>query len=160
MKNETQSAARHPEASTREIYILTGGFATELKLPYADAGVRAGFPSPAQDYLDKSLDFNKELIAHPAATFYAKVVGMSMVNAGIDEGDIIVVDRSLTPRQDDIVVAFVNGEFTMKYLDLSRRDKGEIWLHPGNDAFPSFRITPDDDCTVWGVVAKVIKNLR
>ena len=144
----------------REIEIFKSSFATILSLPFADDGIRAGFPSPAQDYMDKSLDFNRELINHPAATFYAKVVGQSMINAGIDEGDIIVVDRALTPCQDDIVVAYVNGEFTMKYLDLSMRDFGEIWLRPGNDAYPPFRITPDDDCVIWGVVSKIIKNLR
>lgn len=144
----------------REIEIFKSSFATILSLPFADDGIRAGFPSPAQDYMDKSLDFNRELISHPAATFYAKVVGQSMINAGIDEGDIIVVDRALTPRQDDIVVAYVNGEFTMKYLDLSMRDFGEIWLRPGNDSYPPFRITPDDDCVIWGVVSKIIKNLR
>ncbi|MDE6078243.1 MAG: translesion error-prone DNA polymerase V autoproteolytic subunit [Muribaculaceae bacterium] len=144
----------------REIEIFKSSFAAILSLPFADDGIRAGFPSPAQDYMDKSLDFNRELISHPAATFYAKVVGQSMINAGIDEGDIIVVDRALTPCQDDIVVAYVNGEFTMKYLDLSMRDFGEIWLRPGNDAYPPFRITPDDDCVIWGVVSKIIKNLR
>lgn len=144
----------------REIEICKSSFATILPLPFADDGIRAGFPSPAQDYMDKSLDFNRELISHPAATFYAKVVGQSMIKAGIDEGDIIVVDRALTPRQDDIVVAYVNGEFTMKYLDLSMRDFGEIWLRPGNDSYPPFRITPDDDCVIWGVVSKIIKNLR
>ena len=144
----------------REIEIFKSSFAAILSLPFADDGIRAGFPSPAQDYMDKSLDFNRELISHPAATFYAKVVGQSMINAGIDEGDIIVVDRALTPCQDDIVVAYVNGEFTMKYLDLSMRDFGEIWLRPGNDVYPPFRITPDDDCVIWGVVSKIIKNLR
>lgn len=144
----------------KEIHIYSGSFETLLDLPYADGGIRAGFPSPAQDYMDRSLDFNKELIPHPAATFYAKVMGNSMIEAGIDEGDIVVIDRSLEPRQNDIVVAFVNGEFTMKYLDLTRRGSGQIWLHPGNSTFPSFCITPDDDCTIWGVVSKVIKNFR
>ncbi len=144
----------------KELEIDSGSFETILELPYADEGVRAGFPSPAQDYMDKSLDFNKELIQHPSATFYAKVVGFSMINAGINEGDIIVIDRSLEPRQNDIVVAFVNWEFTMKYLDLSHKHQGEIWLHPGNDDYPSFCITPDDELTIWGVVAKVIKNFR
>ena len=143
-----------------ELEIYSGNFEEDLKLPYAEGGIRAGFPSPAQDYMDRSLDFNKELIKHPAATFYAKVVGMSMVEAGIDEGDIIVIDRSLEPRQDDIVVAFINGEFSMKYLDLSEKAQGVIWLRPANKEFPSFKITADDDFTIWGVVAKVIKNLR
>lgn len=143
-----------------ELEIYSGDFASIRPLPYADSGVRAGFPSPAQDYMDRSLDFNRELISHPAATFYAKVVGLSMIEAGIDEGDILVIDRSLTPRQNDIVVAFINGEFSMKYLDLSEREQGRIWLRPGNPDFPPIEITPDDQFTVWGVVSKVIKSFR
>lgn len=144
----------------KEIEIYSGSFETVLELPYAEGGVRAGFPSPAQDYMDKTLDFNRELIQHPAATFYAKVVGLSMIDAGIDEGDIIVIDRSLEPRQDDVVVAYVNGEFTMKYLDLSRHNRGEVWLRPGNKDFPAIKLTADDELTIWGVVSKVIKSLR
>ncbi|MDE7431259.1 MAG: translesion error-prone DNA polymerase V autoproteolytic subunit [Lachnospiraceae bacterium] len=144
----------------KELEIYSGSFETILELPYADEGIRAGFPSPAQDYMDKTLDFNRELIQHPSATFYAKVVGLSMINAGINEGDIIVIDRSLEPRQNDIVVAFVDGEFTMKYLDLSEKDQGVVWLRPGNDDFPAFRITSDYELTIWGVVSNVIKKLR
>lgn len=147
-------------ASMKELEIYSGSFDSVLELPYADEGIRAGFPSPAQDYMDKSLDFNRELIQHPSATFYAKVIGSSMINAGISEGDTIVIDRALEPRQNDIVVAFINGEFTLKYLDITQKDCGVIWLRPGNDDYPSFRITPDDELTVWGVVSKVIKNLR
>ena len=143
-----------------EMKIYRGVFTSALPLPIADDGIRAGFPSPAQDYMDRTLDFNRELIEHPAATFYAKVVGSSMIDAGIEEGDIVVVDRALTPRQDDVVVAYVNGEFTMKYLDLTERNSGVVMLRAGNKDFPDFRITIDDQCTVWGVVSKVIKNLR
>lgn len=144
----------------KELEIFSGDFVSSLNLPYADSGIRAGFPSPAQDYMDRSLDFNRELIEHPSATFYARVSGHSMINAGIDEGDIIVIDRSLDPRQNDIVVAFINGEFSMKYLDLEERDSGRIWLRPGNQDFPPIEITPDDTFTVWGVVTKVIKSFR
>lgn len=144
----------------KEIEIYSGSFETILELPYADGGVRAGFPSPAQDYMDRTLDFNKELIRHPAATFYAKVVGQSMIEAGIDEGDIVVIDRALDPRQGDVVVAYINGEFTMKYLDLSQQEQSVIWLRAGNPQYPDFRLTPDDDLRIWGVVAKVIKNFR
>ena len=143
-----------------ELELYSGDFTSVLNLPYAEGGIRAGFPSPAQDYMDQTLDFNKEIIQHPAATFYAKVVGVSMVEAGIDEGDIVIIDRSLEPRQNDIVVAFINGEFSMKYLDLSEQALGTIWLRPGNDKFPAFKITPDDQFTIWGVVAKVIKSCR
>lgn len=144
----------------KELEMHSGEFSTALSLPFADGGIRAGFPSPAQDSMDCSIDFNRELIAHPAATFYARVVGVSMVDAGIDEGDIIVIDRALEPRQNDIVVAVINGEFSMKYLDLSERDRGVIYLRPANPAYPSFRITADDEFLVWGVVTKIIKSLR
>ena len=144
----------------KELEIYSGDFAATLKLPYAEGGVRAGFPSPAQDYMDRSLDFNREIIQHPAATFYAKVVGTSMVGAGIDEGDIVVIDRSLEPRQGDIVVAYIDGEFTMKRLDLSEKDQGRIWLRPDNDKYPSLLITADMQFTVWGIVSKVIKSFR
>ena len=143
-----------------ELEIYRGRFAAELPLPFADGGIRAGFPSPAEGGIDRTLDFNRELVPHPAATFYARVKGVSMVGAGIDEGDIIVVDRSLQPRNNDIVVAVINGEFSMKYLDLTNRARGEIWLRPANDSFPPIKVTPEDDFAVWGVVTKVIKNLR
>lgn len=143
-----------------ELEILKGGFNTPLPLPYAEMGVQAGFPSPAQDYIDRSLDFNRELIAHPSATFYAKVVGDSMIEAGIAEGDIVVIDRAVDPEQDDIVVAFINGEFTIKYIDFSEFKKKRIWLRPGNRKYPSIKVTDAEDFRVWGVVVKVIKNLK
>lgn len=145
---------------TRELEIFKGGFATPLPLPYADMGVQAGFPSPAQDYVDKSLDFNKELIEHPAATFYAKVVGCSMIDAGISEGDIVVIDRAVDPEQNDIVVVFIDGEFTMKYIDFSELKKKRIWLRPANRNFPPIKVDAGSDFRVWGVVVKVIKNFR
>lgn len=144
----------------KEIEVYSSDLSTVLSIPYADGGVTAGFPSPAQDYLDKSLDLNRDLISHPAATFYARVVGVSMIGAGIDEGDILVIDRALVPRQDDIVVAFINGEFTVKYIDFSMKDHGKIYLRPANDKYTPIEINTSDDFKVWGVVAKIIKNLR
>lgn len=144
----------------KEIEIYSSDLSTVLSIPYADGGVTAGFPSPAQDYLDKSLDLNRDLISHPAATFYARVVGVSMIGAGIDEGDILVIDRALVPRQDDIVVAFINGEFTVKYIDFSMKERGKIYLRPANDKYTPIEINTSDDFKVWGVVAKIIKNLR
>lgn len=144
----------------KEIELIKGGFRTKLPLPYADDGIRAGFPSPAQDYIDRSLDFNRELIKHPSATFYAKVIGDSMIEAGISEGDILVIDRAVEPRQNDIIVAFINGEFTIKYLDLTEIKKKRIWLRPANSNYNPIKITEIEDFKVWGVVIKVIKNLR
>lgn len=144
----------------KELEIFRGGFSTPLPLPYADMGIQAGFPSPAQDYVDKSLDFNRELIEHPSATFYAKVVGFSMIEAGISEGDIVVIDRAVEPRQDDIVVVFLDGEFTIKYIDFSDMKHNRIWLRPANSEFRPIKVTATDDFRVWGVVIKVIKSLR
>ena len=144
----------------KEIELFKGGFSTPLPLPYADTGIQAGFPSPAQDYVDRSLDFNKELIEHPSATFYAKVVGNSMIDAGISEGDIVVIDRAVDPEQDDIVVVFLDGEFTIKYIDFSEIKRHRIWLRPANKDFPPIKVAASADFRVWGVVVKVIKNFR
>lgn len=144
----------------KELELFIGGFKTPLPLQYADLGIKAGFPSPAQDYIDRTLDFNKELIAHPSATFYAKVSGESMIEAGIADGDIVVIDRAVEPRQNDIVVAYIDGEFTMKYLDLSEMRHNRIWLRPGNPKFKPIEVTAGEDFKVWGVVIKVIKNFR
>ena len=143
-----------------EVEIFSGEFNTKLSLEYADGGIFAGFPSPAQDYIDRSLDFNRDIIKHPAATFYAKVIGQSMEGAGIDSGDIIVVDRALEPRDGDIVVACINGEFTLKYIDLSKKDKGIVCLRPDNDRYEPIYMQEGDELIVWGVVSSVIKRFR
>ena len=116
----------------------------------------AGFPSPADDFLDKRLDLNEYLIKHPAATFYVRVHGDSMVRAGIQSGDILVVDRSLEPQHRRVVVAFVDGEFTVKRL--LKRDGG-IVLAPENPAYPEISIKPGMEMEVWGVVTAVIHEL-
>lgn len=144
----------------KEIEIFSGDFSGELGLPFADDGIICGFPSPAQDYLDKKLNFNEEIIKHPAATFYAKALGDSMENAGIEEGDILVIDRSLDPRNGDIVVAYVNGEFTVKYLDISKKDKGIVKLMPANSRYNPIVMHDGDELQIWGVVSSVIKRFR
>lgn len=143
-----------------ELEIYKGGFETPLPLPFADTGIQAGFPSPAQDYIDRSLDFNRELIEHPAATFYARVAGNSMIGAGISEGDIVVIDRAVDPEQDDIVVVFLDGEFTIKHIDFSELKKKRIWLRPANPDYPPIKVSATADFRVWGVVVKVIKNFK
>lgn len=144
----------------KELEIFSGDYSSELPLQFADAGIFAGFPSPAQDYMDRTLDFNREIIKHPAATFYAKVLGQSMEGAGIDSGDIVVVDRALEPRNGDIVVACINGEFTLKYIDLSHRDKGCIILRPDNERYQPIVLHEGDELLIWGVVSSVIKRFR
>ncbi len=128
-----------------------------LSLPYADAGIQAGFPSPAQDYIQESIDLNRELVKHPAATFYGRVRGDSMTGEGITDGDIIVIDRSLEPSDGDLAVCCLEGEFTLKRIKL---EPGRIWLVPSNESFDPILVTPDNQFEVWGVVTHTIKNNR
>ena len=144
----------------KEIEIYSGDFSGELRLQYADAGIFCGFPSPAQDYIDRSLNFNEDIIKHPSATFYAKAMGDSMIEAGIEEGDILVIDRALDPRDGDIVIAHVNGEFTVKYLDISKRANGIVRLIPGNPRYEAIVMHEGDQLLIWGVVCNIIKRLR
>lgn len=128
------------------------------KLPsMAQDGIHAGFPSPATDYMTQAIDLNKELVKHPAATFYGRVVGDSMIDAGVDEGDILVIDRSLTAKDGDMAVCFVDGEFTLKYL---RIWEGELTLVPANQNYPEIPITEGIQFRMWGVVTYIIKKVR
>ena len=133
------------------IHILPGEFSRPLELQMAQA-IKAGFPSPAEDYQHETLDFNRDLIKHPEATFYGRVDGDSMVDAGINDGDIAIIDRSLDAAHGDVIVAFVNNEFTIKFLDLSHRDEGYIELRPANASYRPIRISDTDAFEVWGVV--------
>ena len=141
------------------IKLIKGEFEEKLDLLIAPE-IRAGFPSPADDYLHESLDFNRDLIRHPEATFYGRVEGDSMEEAGICEGDIAVIDRSVEPQHGDVVVGYVNREFTIKFLDLTHKNEGYIELRPANKDFKPIRIDEDDDFEVWGVVIWTIKNWR
>ena len=128
-----------------------------LPLPLVGNPVAAGFPSPADDYIEDKLDLNEHLVAHPNATFYVRVSGESMTQAGIQDGDTLIVDRSLNANPNDIVIATVNGEFTVKRL-VYRRNKP--WLQAGNPAYPDIQITEDMDAIIWGVVSSVIHSFR
>lgn len=138
-----------------EIVFLTPDFSSELPLQYVDGGIPAGFPSPAQDYVDGILDLNKELIPHPAATFYARVVGNSMA-PGINEGDLLVVDRSIEPFDNCIAVCCVNNEFTIKRISFSQKNKGKMLLIPDNPDYQPIAVTEDDNFILWGVVRYTI----
>ena len=129
------------------IKIIRGRFDTRLELE--DASVVAGFPSPADDYIHDTLDFNRDYIRHPEASFYGKVEGMSMKDAGIFDGDRVIIDRAVEPHDG-----------SMKYLDLSHKDEGYIELRPANDEFPVFRITENDEFEIWGVVIHLIRTFE
>ncbi len=140
------------------VQLFIADFASALALPFADGGVRAGFPSPAQDYLSESIDLNRELVEHPASTFYARVAGDSMEGEGISEGDLLVVDRSLEAEHGDLAVCCLDGEFTLKRLRFL--PGGGIMLMPSNPRYRPIPVASDADFKVWGVVVFTIKANR
>ncbi len=125
-------------------------------LQFFETRVQAGFPSPAQGEYADTIDLNRALISNPAATFCARVIGNSMVEAGINEGDLLIIDRSLTPQNGNIAVCFVDGDFTVKRLSV--RDDG-IYLTPANASFPELKVDEESNFQVWGVVSHIIKRL-
>ena len=132
---------------------FTPDLTTPLELPLAGTAIAAGFPSPAEEYVEIALDLNKELIKHPTATFYARVKGNSMVDAGIHDGDLLVIDKALEPKEGAIAVCYLDGEFPVKRLSV--REEG-VYLMPANTEFKPIRITEENDFLVWGIVAYVI----
>ena len=118
--------------------------------------VPAGFPSPAADYQEHKLDLNKHLVKNPPATFFVKVAGDSMIGAGIHCGDLLVVDRSLEPKDKNVVIAVIDGELTVKRIRIRKK---KITLEPENEDYPTWEITEDTHFEVWGVVTSVIHKL-
>ncbi|MDD3619752.1 MAG: translesion error-prone DNA polymerase V autoproteolytic subunit [Desulfobulbaceae bacterium] len=129
---------------------------SRLSRPLFLSGVSAGFPSPAEDYVDRTLDLNELLIKNPAATFFVRVAGDSMTGAGIHHDDILVVDRSLEPVSNNIVIAVYDGELTVKRLV---RDKNGLRLVAENPNYPPLEITEENGCEIWGVVTSVVHQL-
>jgi DNA polymerase V len=127
-----------------------------LPLPLFLSQVSAGFPSPAEDHLDRRLDLNEMLVKHPAATFFVRVAGDSMTGAGINHGDILVVDRSLEPANGKVVIAVVNGELTVKRLF---RNGDSFLLAAANPAYPDRLLAEGESCEIWGVATFVIHSL-
>lgn len=140
-----------------KLIMYSADLSKELALTFADGGIRAGFPSPAQDFMDESIDLNRELVRHPATTFYARAVGDSMKGCGIDDGDLLVIDKSIEPREGDIVVAFIDGDFTLKKVKLEP-DGSCLWLMPANEDYPPIKVTEDNHFVVWGVLTYNIKR--
>ena len=126
-----------------------------MEIPLAESGVHAGFPSPADDFLEGSLDLNSLVVRHPEATFYARVEGDSMKDEGITEGDLLVVDKAVEPYDGCLAVAFIDGEFTLKRV---RMYPDKICLVPANPRYPVIKIDPDGEFAVWGVVSYIVKK--
>jgi len=140
-----------------EIQFLKPNLTTKLSIPLFLSPVQAGFPSPADDYIEDSLDLNKHLIKKPAATFMVKAKGDSMIGAGIEPNDLLIIDRSITPKHKSIVVAMLNGSFTVKRLI---KKNGNTFLRPENPKYKEIKIEIEHDFEIFGVVAHVIKSYR
>ena len=139
-----------------KLTFLKPDFESELRIPYIDFGVSAGFPSPAMDFMETAIDLNKALSENPLATFYIKVDGNSMIDAGINDKDVLVVDRSLEPQNNKIAVCFIDGEFTVNRMQLK---KNELWLIPENPKYNPIKINEESQLIVWGIVTYVIKKV-
>ena len=142
-------------ASSATLDFFSANTSSELALPLVDGGIAAGFPSPAQDYIDLKIDLNKELISNPSSTFYGRVKGSSMQDAGIQDGDILVIDKSIEPQDGDTAVCFLDGEFTLKYIKI---EADTLWLVPANAKFQPIKVTEDNNFCIWGIVTYSIKN--
>ena len=130
---------------------------TSLRLPLVSASVEAGFPSPADDHLERGIDLNEELIRNPAATFLVRVKGESMRDAGIHAGDVLIVDKSLTPTDRKIVVAMIDGNFTVKRF---RKRGGQVFLEAENPEFPPIEVSEGQELSIFGVVSYIIHQAR
>ncbi len=142
------------EAKVDKIYAPEAG--TRQPLPLFLERVSAGFPSPAADYEEGRLDLNRHLIKNPAATFFVRVAGDSMIGAGIHPGDLLVVDRSLEPKDKHVIIAALNGELMVKRIRMKRK---KIFLEAENETYAPREISEDTDFEVWGVVTNVIHSL-
>ncbi len=125
-------------------------------LPYIAGGIKAGFPSPAADFDESKISLDQVLVKNREATFYAKANGTSMIGAGIDDGDVLVIDRSIEPQNNKIAVCFIDGEFTIKRIVV---EKEGIYLMPENPKFLPIKVTEENELVIWGIVTYVIKAL-
>lgn len=139
-----------------KLEFLKPDFDAEIQIPYVSDGVSAGFPSPAADFTENTIDLNKELCENPLATFYVRVKGNSMIDAGINDGDVLVVDRSIEARDNKIAVCLIDGEFTVKRIKL---DDNCLYLLPENSNYQPIKVTEDNQFEVWGIVTYLIKKM-
>jgi DNA polymerase V len=131
-------------------------FESDSRIPYINEGVSAGFPSPAADFMETNIDLNKELSENPLATFYIKVKGNSMIDAGINDKDVLVVDRSLEPQNNKIAICCIDGEFTVKRIQV---EKDCLYLMPENSNYEPIKVTEENQLIIWGMVTYVIKKV-
>ncbi|WP_339835169.1 translesion error-prone DNA polymerase V autoproteolytic subunit [uncultured Flavobacterium sp.] len=128
----------------------------QIELPYISSGIKAGFPSPAADFDESKISLDNVLVKNKEATFYAKASGNSMIGAGIDDGDILVIDRSLEPQNNKIAICFIDGEFTVKRIKI---EGDNVFLMPENKNYKPIQIAEENDLIIWGIVTYVIKKI-
>jgi len=140
-------------SAKNKIFSIRSNMFQKNMTPFFVDSVSAGFPSPASDYLENKLDLNEYLVKHPAATYIVKANGPSMTEAGILSGDLLIVDRSITPRNDNIVIASIFGDLTVKKI---RKKNQSLFLVSANQEYPSIEVKEEMECFIWGVVTYVI----
>jgi DNA polymerase V len=144
-----------PFKHTRNLVFYSATIGKSLFLPFVNTGISAGFPSPADDFLDLGIDLNNELIKNPSATFYARVKGDSMSDVGIHDGDLLIIDKSLDPQDGKVAICYLDGEFTVKRIKI---EKDCCWLLPANSKYKPLKVTADNEFLIWGIVIHVIKS--
>lgn len=126
-----------------------------LSMPYIGL-ISCGFPSPADDHLDEAIDLNRECIKNKSSTFFGRVSGDSMIDAGLEDGDLLVIDKSLKPKDGNIAVCFIDGEFTVKRIKI---EKDRIWLIAENKNYDPIEVTENNELAIWGIVVNAVKYL-
>jgi len=140
----------------QNLTIFTPKETNSLGAILVETGISAGFPSPADDFKEERLSLDDELIKNKEATFFARVSGQSMIGAGLNDNDLLIIDRSLEPAHNKIAVCFLDGEFTVKRLKVT---KGGVWLLPENSDYKPIEISEDNNFVIWGIVTNVIKKV-
>lgn len=140
--------------NTPTLEFYTPDFSTPMEIPFMDVGISAGFPSPADDFIELSIDLNKTLIKNKDTTFFAKVKGHSMKDVGINDGDLLVIDKSLEPLNNRIAICQLEGEFTVKRIKI---EENIVWLVAENEDYKPIKVTPENEFMIWGIVINSIK---
>lgn len=148
------SHSKKPQTSSLEIF--AADTATELELTLVEAGISAGFPSPSMDFDENKIDLNRYLIKRPSSTFFGRVKGNSMEGAGIYDGNLLVIDKSIKPKSEHIAVCFIDGEFTVKRI---RIEKECVWLIPENENYEPIKVNQENNFQVWGIVIYIIRSV-
>ncbi len=139
---------------TKTLEFFSASTDTAIERPLVEGEIKAGFPSPAEDFAEISIDLNIELLKNPSSTFFCRVSGDSMEDMGICDGDLLVVDKGLEPTDGKVAVCYIDGEFTLKRIKL---EKDYCWLVPANKKYKPIKVTMDNELIIWGIVTYSIK---